>query len=319
MLFRSHTATHLLHKALREILGEHAQQKGSLVEPNRLRFDFTQLSPLTEGELQEIENRVNWSIWNMYNLSTALTGVEQAKEMGAVALFGEKYGEEVRVVSIGDYSLELCGGTHVENTGQIGLFKILSEASIGSGLRRIEAVTGSYAFDHLRKAEYDLKKVASLLKTTTTEVNEKIEMLTKTIREKEKEIEQLREKMSQAGNEDIINQAIAVQGVNLLFVRVDQDDANLLRQNAEKLKDKLGSAVVMLGAVIEDKAVMVCFVSKDLLDKGLHAGKLVSLAAKIAGGGGGGRPDMAQAGGKDSSKLTEALEAARQMAEKTLG
>ena len=316
---RNHTATHLLHKALREVLGEHAQQKGSLVEANRLRFDFTQLTPLTEQEVLEIENRVNRSIWNLYDLTTTLTDVKQAREMGAVALFGEKYGEEVRVVSIGDYSMELCGGTHVDNTGQIGLFKILSEASIGSGLRRIEAVTGSYAFEHLRQAENDLKRAALQLKTTPAEVNEKIEAVTKTIKEKEKEIEQLRGKMAQAGNEDIISQAVDVQGVRLLFTRVDQEDANLLRQNAEMLKDKLGSAVVMLGAVIDNKAVMVCFVSKDLLDKGLHAGKLISLAAKIAGGGGGGRPDMAQAGGRDASKLAEALEAARQLAEKTLG
>ena len=316
---RNHTATHLLHKALREVLGEHAQQKGSLVEANRLRFDFTQLTPLTEQEVLEIENRVNRSIWNLYDLTTTLTDVKQARKMGAIALFGEKYGEEVRVVSIGDYSMELCGGTHVDNTGQIGLFKILSEASIGSGLRRIEAVTGSYAFEHLRQAENDLKKAALQLRTTPAEVNEKIEAVTKTIKEKEKEIEQLRGKMAQAGNEDIISQAVDVQGVRFLFTRVDQEDANLLRQNAEMLKDKLGSAVVMLGAVIDNKAVMVCFVSKDLLDKGLHAGKLVSLAAKIAGGGGGGRPDMAQAGGRDASKLAEALEAARQLAEKTLG
>jgi len=316
---RNHTATHLLHKALREVLGEHAQQKGSLVEASRLRFDFAQLSPLTDEQLLEIENRVNKSIWNLYDLHTTLTSVARAKEMGAMALFGEKYGEEVRVVEIGAYSMELCGGTHVQNTGQIGLFKILSETSIGSGLRRIEAVTGSYAYNYLRTAEMNLKKAAMQLRTTTAEVNEKIESISKTLKEREKEIEHLREKMAQAGNEDIIRKAVAVNGANLLFARVDQEDANLLRQNAEMLKDKLGSAVVMLGAVIDNKAVLVCFVSKDLLEKGLHAGKLIGLAAKIAGGGGGGRPDMAQAGGKDTAKLMEALAAAQELAEKTLG
>ncbi len=316
---RNHTATHLLHKALREVLGEHAQQKGSLVEESRLRFDFAQLSPLTDEQLLEIENRVNKSIWNLYDLHTTLTGVAQAKEMGAMALFGEKYGEEVRVVEIGGYSMELCGGTHVQNTGQIGLFKILSETSIGSGLRRIEAVTGSYAYNYLRGAEMNLKKAAMQLRTTTAEVNEKIESINKTLKEREKEIEHLREKMAQASNEDIVSKAVAVNGANLLFARVDQEDANLLRQNAEMLKDKLGSAVVMLGAVIDNKVVLVCFVSKDLLEKGLHAGKLIGLAAKIAGGGGGGRPDMAQAGGKDTAKLMEALAAAQELAEKTLG
>jgi len=315
---RNHTATHLLHKALREVLGEHAQQKGSLVEANRLRFDFAQLSSLTDEQLEEIENRVNRAIWSLYDLNTTLTNVQNARQMGAMALFGEKYGEEVRVVKIGDYSMELCGGTHVQNTGQIGLFKILSEASIGSGLRRIEAVTGSYAYNYLRSAEINLKKAAQQLRTAPAEVNERIESLNKILKDKEKEIDHLKAKMSQAGNDDILSKAVLINEARLLFAQVEQEDANLLRQNAEMLRDKLGSAVVMLGAVIEEKAVLVCFVSKDLLEKGLHAGKLIGLAAKIAGGGGGGRPDMAQAGGKDTAKLMEALTAAQQSAEKTL-
>jgi len=315
---RNHTATHLLHKALREVLGEHAQQKGSLVEASRLRFDFAQLSSLTDEQLEEIENRVNRAIWSLYDLNTTLTNVQNARQMGAMALFGEKYGEEVRVVKIGDYSMELCGGTHVQNTGQIGLFKILSEASIGSGLRRIEAVTGSYAYNYLRSAEINLKKAAQQLRTAPAEVNERIESLNKILKDKEKEIDHLKAKMSQAGNDDILSKAVLINEARLLFAQVEQEDANLLRQNAEMLRDKLGSAVVMLGAVIEEKAVLVCFVSKDLLEKGLHAGKLIGLAAKIAGGGGGGRPDMAQAGGKDTAKLMEALTAAQQSAEKTL-
>ncbi|NLB51947.1 MAG: alanine--tRNA ligase [Syntrophomonadaceae bacterium] len=315
---RNHTATHLLHKALREVLGEHAQQKGSLVEPNRLRFDFAQLSPLTDEQLEEIENRVNRAIWNLYDVNTTLTGVEQAREMGAIALFGEKYGDEVRVVKIDDYSMELCGGTHVKNTGQIGLFRILSEASIGSGLRRIEAVTGSYAFNYLRQAETNLKKAAGQLKTTVSEVNDRIEALNKTLKEKDREIDNLKAKLSNASSGDILNKAVSINGVNLLFEEVAYEDANLLRQNAEMLKDKLGTAVVMLGAVIDEKVSLVCFISKDLVEKGLHAGKLIGLAAKITGGGGGGRPDMAQAGGRDTSKLTDALAAAREMAEKTL-
>lgn len=315
---RNHTATHLLHKALRQVLGEHAQQKGSLVEPERLRFDFSHLSSLSEEEIEKIEHIVNEAIWQMYPITVKETSLDEAREMGAIALFGEKYTEKVRVVKAGDFSLELCGGTHVNNTGEIGVFKILSEGSIGSGLRRIEAITGYHVLDYVKEIEKELNEAASLLRTSPRNITEKIETLSRTLKEKEKELEQLKLKLSKSSAEDLLTQAYQLKGVNILVARTESEDMNLLRQNAENLKDKLRSSVVLLGAVIEDKVAFACFVSKDLVEKGLHAGKIAGAAAKAAGGGGGGRPDMAQAGGKDPAKLEEALLVAKNMIENML-
>lgn len=314
----NHTSTHLLHKALRIVLGEHAQQKGSLVEPNRLRFDFSQLTALSEDQIKEIEQIVNEAIRGMYEVNTEVTGIEDARQMGAIALFGEKYGDQVRVVKIGDFSMEFCGGTHVKNIGQIGLFKILSEGSIGSGLRRIEAVTGKHAFNYLCDTEAELKAAAVFLRTTPVEVTRRIEVLNKTLKEKEKEIESLQAQIAKSSTRNLAGKAYVCNGVQVVIEEVKSEDANALRQNAEMIKEKLGSATVVLGSVIGDKVALVCFVTKDLLDRGLHAGKIIGAAAKVAGGGGGGRPDMAQAGGKDVSKLSEALAAAREVIEKTL-
>lgn len=314
---KNHTATHLLHKALRQVLGEHAEQKGSLVEPTRLRFDFTHLSALKPEEIKEIERIVNSTILNMYEVKSINTNIEKAKEMGAIALFGEKYGDEVRVVKVDDYSMELCGGTHVRNTGEIGLFKIISEGSIGSGLRRIEAVTGQYAVDYFNLIEEELNKAANLLKSSPLDVNKRIEALFKNLKDKEKELDNLKLAMSKTTSEDLLNKAVDFKGAKLLIETVDSQDVNSLRQNAEMIKDKLGSAVVLLAAVIDDKIAFTCFVSKDLVAKGLHAGKIVGAAAKVTGGGGGGRPDMAQAGGKDINKLEDALKEARIMVENT--
>ncbi|MEN6460241.1 MAG: alanine--tRNA ligase [Syntrophomonas sp.] len=315
---RNHTSTHLLHKALRMVVGEHAQQKGSLVEPNRFRFDFSHLAALSTEQVKEIELIVNESIRSMYEVNTEVTGIEEARKMGAVALFGEKYGETVRVVKIGDFSMEFCGGTHIGNTGQIGLFKILSEGSIGSGLRRIEAVTGRHAFDYLSETEAELKQAAVYLRTVPAEVTRRIDALNKTLKEREKEIENLQAQISKVSVHNLADQAYEYNGIKMVIEAAKSDDANALRQNAEMIKDKLGSSVVVLGSVIEDKVALVCFVTKDLLDRGLHAGKIIGAAAKVAGGGGGGRPDMAQAGGKDITKLNEALNAAREVIEKTL-
>ncbi len=315
---RNHTATHLLHRALRQVLGEHAQQKGSLVEPERLRFDFSHLAAVTEEELCEIENLVNEAIWSMHDVSKVVKSLDEARDMGAVALFGEKYGDQVRVVSVGDISMELCGGTHVNNTGEIGLFKLLSEGSVGSGLRRIEAVTGRYALDYFNAVEKELKSIAAVLRVTPTDAVKRVEQLNKNLREKDKEIETLKSKASQATSEDIISQAVTVGDVKTLIAVVSSPDTNTLRQNAEMLRDKLGSSVVLLGAVIGDRVAFVCFVSKELVPRGLHAGNIVALAAKVTGGGGGGRPDMAQAGGKEVDKLEMAMEEARKMVEKTL-
>ena len=314
---RNHTATHLLHRALRQVLGEHAQQKGSLVEPSRLRFDFSHLASLDEAQLKDIENIVNQAIWSMYQVNTTVTDITQAREMGAIALFGEKYGDEVRVVQVQDFSQELCGGTHVKNTGHIGLFKILSEGSIGSGLRRIEALTGSYALAYLNQVESELKSIAAALRTSPADLGHKVESLNHSLKEKDKEIENLHGRLSRAASGNLLEKAYQINGVQILVERLTGVDPNSLRQNAEMLRDKLGTSVVMLASVIEDKVSLVCFVSKDLTAKGVHAGKIVGAAAKAAGGGGGGRPDMAQAGARDASKIEEALDVARQMIEKS--
>ncbi|MEA4924020.1 MAG: alanine--tRNA ligase [Syntrophomonadaceae bacterium] len=315
---RNHTATHLLHKALRTVLGEHAQQKGSLVEPARLRFDFSQLSALTEDQLAEIERLVNQAILQNYPVRTTVTGISQARDMGAMALFGEKYGEEVRVVQVGDFSLELCGGTHIGYTGQIGLFKILSEGSVGSGLRRIEALTGTHALEYLNDMEKEVKNAAAVLRTTPADVNKRIEAMNRALKDREKEVDQLKARIAKAANDDTINLAYEYKGAHVLVAPTKHQDGNNLRQNAEMLKDKLGSAVVVLGAVIEDRVALVCFASKDLVARGVHAGKIIGAAARAAGGGGGGRPDMAQAGGKDIDKLNEALATAKEMVENSL-
>ncbi|HZK43781.1 MAG TPA: alanine--tRNA ligase [Syntrophomonadaceae bacterium] len=314
---KNHTATHLLHKALREVLGEHAQQKGSLVEDKRLRFDFTHLSALTSDELKKIETIVNRAISQMYEVESTVTDIDTAKDMGAIALFGEKYSDEVRVVQINDFSMELCGGTHVKNTGEIGVFKIMSEGSIGSGLRRIEAVTGQNAIDYMNMLEEELNYAADLLKSSTQDVGKRIAALQKSLRDKERELEKIKMEMTKSSSKNLIERTVDFKGAKILIETVESNDANSLRQNAEHLKDKLGTSVVLLGSVIGDKVAFVCFVSKDLVEKGLHAGKIVGAAAKVAGGGGGGRPDMAQAGGRDIDKLGEALAKAKDMVENT--
>lgn len=315
---RNHTATHLLHKALRMVLGEHAQQKGSLVEPARLRFDFSQLSALSEEQLKEIENIVNNSIFSSYPVATTVTDINEAREMGATALFGEKYGDEVRVVEVDGFSMELCGGTHVRNTGEIGLFKITSEGSIGSGLRRIEAYTGRGAMEYFNLIEREVKEAANALKSSPTDINKRIDALSRALKEKDKEIIQLKSRLSKSAGEDIIDKAFELNGAKVLVTDIQSPDTNNLRLTAERLKDKLGSAVVLLGAIIDDRVALACFASKDLIDRGINAGKIIGVAARIAGGGGGGRADMAQAGGKDVDQLGNALAEARTMIEKSL-
>jgi alanyl-tRNA synthetase len=315
---RHHTATHLLHKALQTVLGEHAQQKGSLVEPGRLRFDFSHLSALTDEELQQIEWMVNESIWQAYNVDTALKSLEEARSLGAMALFGEKYGDTVRMVQVADYSLELCGGTHVKNTGQIGLFKILSEGSIGSGLRRIEAVAGRAALRYLQEMEQEVRKAASILKTTENELGNRAETVVRALKEREREIDALKAKIARQASEDLLSQAVKKGDSHILIAQLNGQEPDALRQNAEMLKDKLGSSVVLLASANQGKVALVCFVSKDLVDKGLHAGKILGEAARITGGGGGGRPDMAQAGGREPGKIAAALEAAQALVDDSL-
>ncbi len=315
---RHHTATHLLHKALQTVLGEHAQQKGSLVEPDRLRFDFSHLAALTEEELIRIEEMVNESIWQAYDVGATVKSLEEARALGAMALFGEKYGDTVRMVQVADYSLELCGGTHVKNTGQIGLFKILSEGSIGSGLRRIEAVAGRAALRYLQQIEQEIKQAASILKSSENEVSHRVEAVTRTLKEREREIDVLKAKIARSASEDLLSQSVKKGDSHILMAQLSGQEPDTLRQNAEMLKDKLGSAVVLLASANHDKVALVCFVSKDLVEKGLHAGKIVGEAARVTGGGGGGRPDMAQAGGREPDKIEAALEAARALVDNSL-
>ncbi|MGE5403404.1 MAG: DHHA1 domain-containing protein, partial [Candidatus Saccharibacteria bacterium] len=309
----NHTATHLLHQALRQVLGEHAQQKGSLVEPERLRFDFSHFSSLSEAELDAIEEIVNKKIWELIPVSSTQTTLDEARKRGAMALFGEKYGEKVRMVEIEEFSRELCGGTHVQNTGEIGLFKIVNEGSIGAGLRRIEAVTARQALEHLKSADRELKKAAAVFKCSPQDIAERGETLQKQLRETEKELETLKAGLEKEKAAGTLDAAVEIGGIKVLIAQVEASDMNSLRQNAEMLRDKLGQSVVLLGSKLGDKAGFVVFVAKELNAKGLHAGEIVGQVAKVAGGGGGGRPDMAQAGGKDPSKLGEALDKGREV------
>ncbi|KUK11068.1 MAG: Alanine--tRNA ligase [Clostridia bacterium 41_269] len=310
---RNHTATHLLHKALREVLGEHVQQRGSLVAPDRLRFDFSHMHPLTPDELDEIERRVNEKIIENLKVDTFITSYKDALNLGAVALFGEKYSEEVRVVSVEGYTRELCGGTHVRNTSEICSFKIISESGIGSGLRRIEAVTGKKAYEEFKNKEQILNLLSSLMKTSSDKVVDRTRQLLNEIKDMERQLESLQAKLAKYEAERLINEAVNVDGVKLLAAEVEAKDMDALRSTADILRGKLGSGVVVLGAVVDDKVNFVAMATKDVVEKGVHAGKLVGNIAKIAQGGGGGRPDMAQAGGKDPSRTREALNAAKEI------
>ncbi|MBM7097191.1 alanine--tRNA ligase [Bacillus sp. H-16] len=308
-VIKNHTATHLLHQALKDVLGEHVNQAGSLVEEGRLRFDFSHFGQIQEGEMKEIEEIVNEKVWNALSVHTMYKSLAEAKEMGAMALFGEKYGDEVRVVKVGDYSLELCGGCHVNNTAEIGLFKIVSEAGIGAGVRRIEALTGKNAYIHMNGQVNVLKEAAVSLKSNLQDVPKRIEQLQKQLKEKQKENESLSAKLGNMEASSVLDDIQTVDGVKVLSVKVNASDMNGLRQMADSLKDKLGSGILVLGTNQGEKVSIVASVSQDLIKEGYHAGNIVKEVAARCGGGGGGRPDMAQAGGKDPSKLEGALQA----------
>ncbi|MFC7441385.1 alanine--tRNA ligase [Laceyella putida] len=306
-IVKNHTATHLLHKALKEVLGEHVNQAGSLVAPDRLRFDFSHIGAMTSDEIRDVERRVNEQIWVNTKVNIMQKPLSEAKAMGAMALFGEKYGDVVRVVQVGDYSLELCGGTHVESTGEIGLFKILSESGIGSGTRRIEAVTGRRAFAYLEGQLELLNKAAALLKAKPADVAERIEQLQERMKELSRENESLRAKLNQAAAGELVNQVHDVDGVPVLAAQVEANDMEQLRSMVDDLRQKVGQGVIVLGSNAGGKVQIVASVSPDYVKAGLHAGKLVKEVATLCGGGGGGRPDMAQAGGKQPERLPEAL------------
>ena len=312
---RNHTATHLLHRALRMMLGDHVVQSGSLVEPTRFRFDFTHMQPATQGELEEIEKIVNEEILRDDEVNIAETTLEEAKEDGAMALFSEKYSGVVRVVTVGDYSKELCGGTHVKRTSQIGLFKILSESGVGSGLRRIEAVTGFGAFEYVREHDRLLSEAAEVLKSNPSDVPQAAERLQETLKATEKQIGQLKRQAAGGQVDELASQVQEYNGVHLIAARMPSGDVDLMSSLADTLASKMRSAVIVLGGPVDGKVTFVSKVTPDLVQKGFHAGKLIREVAKVAGGGGGGRPDFAQAGGKDAGKLDEALAKARELIE----
>ncbi|SEQ16105.1 alanyl-tRNA synthetase [Virgibacillus subterraneus] len=311
-IIKNHTATHLLHQALKDVLGDHVNQAGSMVTPDRLRFDFSHFGSVKEEELQHIEQIVNEKIWASLPLEIDIKKIDEAKEMGAMALFGEKYGDIVRVVQIGDYSIELCGGCHVQNTAEIGLFKLVSETGIGAGTRRIEAISSKQAYEYVNKKLNVLQSTAQLLKTNEEKTPERVEVLFQEIKSLQKTNESLNAKLSNAEASSVLEQVETVKGVNVLTQQVNVKDMNQLRNMVDDLKQKLDSGVILLAAENNQKVQLASGVSKDLIEKGLHAGNLIKEAAELCGGGGGGRPDMAQAGGKDSSKINEALKLAKQ-------
>jgi alanyl-tRNA synthetase len=304
---RNHSGTHLLHAALREVLGPQAMQKGSLVSPDRLRFDFTHDAPVSPDELREIEDRVN--AWIEANAPARVRemGYQDAIASGAVAIFEEKYGDEVRVVSFGDFSTELCGGTHAGATGDIGMLKIVSESGIAAGVRRLEALTGLSALRHMRNQERALAQTAQLLKAPLDEVPARVEKLVAERRAVQREIEQLKASQLGSGAGNALGDAREIEGGKALATRVDGADAKAMRQMTDDLRNRLGSGVVMLVAESEGKVLLAIGVTKDLVSN-YKAGDLVRETAKIVGGGGGGRPDFAQAGGKDASKIEAAIE-----------
>lgn len=305
---RNHTVTHLLQKALRNVLGSHINQAGSLVEPNRLRFDFSHFSPVTDDELNHIENEVNQKILENLTVSATEMSLDEAKKSGATALFGEKYGNTVRVVKIGDYSMELCGGTHLSTTSQASLIKIVSESGVAAGVRRIEALTGLGAIQYYNEKEKLLGDVAAALKASPQDCLKKVDILTNEIKAGQKEIEQLRSKLVAGSIDDILSNAAIVKGIKVITAKYDGLDMDSLRNTSDMLKNKVGSGVVVIASNFEDKVNFVVTATKDTLEKGIHCGNIIKETAKIAGGGGGGRPDMAQAGGKDVSKIKDALD-----------
>lgn len=304
---KNHTATHLLHQALKDVLGTHVNQAGSYVAPDRLRFDFSHFGQISEDELERIEKIVNEKIWEGLPVTTTEMPIDQAKQMGAMALFGEKYGKIVRVVKSGDYSLELCGGCHVRNTSEIGLFTIVSEAGIGAGTRRIEALTGKYAYEKMNRERLSLKAIGDLLKVSPDQIPERLDLLHRQIKTLEKENAALKEKFGHERVNELIRSVRKVSDIPFIAEKIDGMDMNQLRAMADDLKNRLGSVIVILAAVDAGKVLLVSGVTKDLIAKGFHAGKIIKTVAAICGGGGGGRPDMAQAGGRNPERIQEAL------------
>ena len=314
----NHSATHLLHAALRQVLGSHVTQKGSLVGPDRLRFDFSHPKPMHHDELMMVEKIVNQQIRSNQETVTRLMKQEDAIASGAMALFGEKYDDEVRVLSMGDFSVELCGGTHVRRTGDIGLFKITLETGIAAGIRRIEAITGQAALDYMNNLEHDLEVISSLVKGSRQDIADNVRSMANRLRVVDKELEQLKSVLASSQGDDMANSAVDVNGIKVLAEAVDNADIKQLRETVDQLKNKLGHAAIVLGSVEDGKVRLIAGVTKDVSNQ-VPAGELVNMVAEQVGGRGGGRPDMAQAGGSDAAALPAALASVAKWVEARLG
>ena len=309
----NHTATHLLHAALRKVLGDHVKQAGSMVSPQRLRFDFSHFEAMTPDQIQEVERLVNQGILSNIELQTHIMSADDAMESGATALFGEKYGDEVRVVEIPGLSKELCGGTHAQRTGDIGLFKIIAESSVAAGVRRVEALTGKAALEAVQALEAETHKAAAALKARPSELAERIDKLLASLKDREREVAELKTKLAGAGGgRDILSEAVKIGDTKLLAVKIEIDNPKALRTVSDDLLGKLGSGVLVLGAAAEGKAFLLVRVTQDLTGM-FHAGNIIKELAPIVGGGGGGKPDMAQAGGQNPAKLDEAMARAKEL------
>jgi alanyl-tRNA synthetase len=302
-IMRNHTATHLLHAALKDVLGDHIKQAGSLVAPGRLRFDFTHFFAMDEREISEVEHIVNEKIIENASVKVTETSLDEAVNSGVTALFGEKYGEEVRVVRAGDFSAELCGGTHCHATGDIGPFRIISEGSVASGIRRIEALTGYETLEFNKKRDTELQKTAGLLKVNELNVSDKVERMLNDLKQQEKELEKIKQKAVTGNADSILEQTIEVANIKVLALKVDGLDMKSLRTLVDSLRDKMGSGVIVLASALDGQAYYVSAVTKDMVPP-LHAGDILKA---VTGGKGGGRPDMAQGGTKDTAGINKAL------------
>jgi alanyl-tRNA synthetase len=307
----NHSATHLLHSALREVLGEHVAQKGSLVNENGLRFDFSQPEAITKAQLEEIERIVNCKIRENIPVIIEEMGIDAAKAKGAMALFGEKYGDVVRVVEMSTFSIELCGGTHVQRTGEIGFFKLTSESAVAAGVRRVEAITGETTVAWIHQLQQVLQHSAELLKADNASLVEKIQQLQDKSKRTEKELQQLKDKQAALAGSELVKQAQQINGVNVVVTQLDNAEAKTLRTMVDDLKNQLGSAIVVIGSVADEKVNLIVGVTTDLTSK-VKAGELVGEMAKQVGGKGGGRPDMAMAGGSEPQNLLQALNFAQE-------
>jgi len=302
---RNHSATHLMHKALREILGAHVQQKGSLVDADKTRFDFVHMNPVTREEIEEIERLVNTEILGNTSTSAKTMSIDDAQKTGAMMLFGEKYGEVVRVLEIGS-SKELCGGTHVHRTGDIGLFKIVSESGVAAGIRRIEAITGENAVSRVQKMDEQIHQLATTLKAHPDELKQRLLQLQDQIKTLEKDLERTKSKMAASQGEELLSQVVTVNGCNTLVALLESVDVKALRETLDQIKNKLKSGVIVLAVIQDGKVQIIAGVTADLLTK-VKAGEVVNFVAQQVGGKGGGKPDMAMAGGTNPAELPKAL------------